>query len=68
LAKKAHAIAVLEPQQMQAAIADYDDQDRAKILEMAYDDLYLQFVARQVDASFTQPRFRQLLGLRSQSL
>ncbi|ENV15085.1 Lnb N-terminal periplasmic domain-containing protein [Acinetobacter guillouiae] len=66
LAKKAHAIAVLEPQQMQAAIAVYDDQDRAKILEMAYDDLYLQFVARQVDASFTQPRFRQLLGLRSQ--
>ncbi|MBK5646430.1 MAG: hypothetical protein I4N51_04495, partial [Acinetobacter sp.] len=66
LAKKAHAIALLEPQQMQAAIADYDDQDRAKILEMAYDDLYLQFVARQVDASFTQPRFRQLLGLRSQ--
>lgn len=66
LAKKAHAIAVLEPQQMQAALTDYDDQDRAKILEMAYDDLYLQFVARQVDASFTQPRFRQLLGLRSQ--
>lgn len=66
LAKIAHEVASLEPQQMPQAIAAYNEADRAKILEMAYDDLYLQFVARQVDASYTQPRFRQLLGLRSQ--
>ena len=66
LAKKAHEIASLEPQQMQSALVNYTDADRAKILEMAYDDLYLQFVSRQVDETFVQPRFRQLLGLRSQ--
>ena len=66
LAKKAHAVALLEPNAMQAAIANYSEADRAKILEMAYDDLYLQFVAREVDSTFTQPRFRELLGLRSQ--
>ena len=66
LAKKAHAVTLLEPSAMQAAIANYPESDRAKILEMAYDDLYLQFVARQVDSTFTQPRFRELLGLRSQ--
>ena len=66
LAKKAHEIAMLEPEKIQSALAFYNEADRAKILEMAYDDLYLQFVARQVDATFTQPRFRQLLGLRSQ--
>ena len=66
LAKKAHEISALEPEKIEPAIANYSATDRAKILEMAYDDLYLQFVARQVDATFTQPRFRQLLGLRSQ--
>ena len=66
LAKKAHTLAELEPQQMQSALVNYTDADRAKILEMAYDDLYLQFVSRQVDEKFAQPRFRQLLGLRSQ--
>ncbi|MEG0483551.1 MAG: DUF4105 domain-containing protein [Acinetobacter sp.] len=66
LAKKAHEIASLEPQQMQIRLANENEADRAKILEMAYDDLYLQFVSRQVDEKFVQPRFRQLLGLRSQ--
>ncbi len=66
LAKKAHQVAILDPTAMQSALAHYSEADRAKILEMAYDDLYLQFVARQVDSTFTQPRFRQLLGLRSQ--
>ena len=66
LAKTAHRLASLAPQQMPEVLTQYNEADRAKILEMAYDDLYLQFVARQVDASFTQPRFRQLLGLRSQ--
>lgn len=67
LAKKAHELTRLEPQQIQSALASYTDADRAKILEMAYDDLYLQFTSRQVDEKFVQPRFRQLLGLRSQN-
>ncbi len=66
LARKAHEVAMLDPTAMQSSIASYSEIDRAKILEMAYDDLYLQFVAREVDSTFTQPRFRQLLGLRSQ--
>jgi len=66
LAKKAHQVAILDPTAMQSAIAHYSEADRAKILEMAYDDLYLQFVSRQIEANYAQPRFRQLLGLRSQ--
>lgn len=66
LAKQAHALAMLEPKEMPTHLKQYDAVDQAKILEMAYDDLYLQFVARKVSADFTQPRFRQLLGLRSQ--
>nr|WP_252053565.1 DUF4105 domain-containing protein [Acinetobacter silvestris] len=66
LAKQAHQIALAEPQHMPDLLKSYTAIDRAKILEMAYDDLYLQFVARQVSQEFAQPRFRQLLGLRSQ--
>ncbi|MFN3073147.1 DUF4105 domain-containing protein [Acinetobacter sp. TY2] len=66
LAKQAHALAMLEPKEMPTYLKHCDPVDQAKILEMAYDDLYLQFVARKVAADFTQPRFRQLLGLRSQ--
>lgn len=66
LATQAHKVALAEPQQMPDLLTSYTEIDRAKILEMAYDDLYLQFVARQVSQEFAQPRFRQLLGLRSQ--
>ncbi|OTG83703.1 DUF4105 domain-containing protein [Acinetobacter sp. ANC 4648] len=66
LAKQAHKIALAEPQYMPDLLKSYSVIDRAKILEMAYDDLYLQFVARQISPKFAQPRFRQLLGLRSQ--
>ena len=66
LARQAHTVALAEPQQMPDLLKSYTEIDRAKILEMAYDDLYLQFVARQVSQEFAQPRFRQLLGLRSQ--
>ena len=66
LARQAHTVALAEPQQMPDLLKTYTEIDRAKILEMAYDDLYLQFVARQVSQEFAQPRFRQLLGLRSQ--
>lgn len=66
LAKIAHQLTMMTPENMQAKIASYNETDRAKILEMAYDDLYLQFTSRQVEASVAQPKFRQLLSLRSQ--
>ena len=66
LAKKAHEIAYTDPKQMLDKLAPYDDLARSQILEMAYDDLYLQFIGRQVDEKFAQPRLRQLLSLRSQ--
>ncbi|MDV2440497.1 DUF4105 domain-containing protein [Acinetobacter gerneri] len=66
LASAAHRLADAEPEQMPDLLKNYSAIDQSKILEMAYDDLYLQFVARRVDEKFAQPRFRNLLGLRSQ--
>ncbi|SPL70459.1 Lnb N-terminal periplasmic domain-containing protein [Acinetobacter stercoris] len=66
LAKQAHKVAFADISKMPDLLKEYQQPDQAKILEMAYDDLYLQFVAHKVDAEFAQPRFRQLLGLRSQ--
>lgn len=65
LAREAHAVAYAEPGKMSSHLEKYTSSEQAKILEMAYDDLYLKFTSRQVDESFAQPRFRQLLGLRS---
>ncbi|MHA3891358.1 Lnb N-terminal periplasmic domain-containing protein [Acinetobacter sp. GXMZU3951] len=65
LAKTAHQVAFAEQKQRAEILAPYTEIDRAKILEMAYDDLYLQFVARKVDVSFAQPNLRELLTLRS---
>lgn len=65
-AKRAHQLAFAEISQMEALLQPYAAQDQAKILEMAYDDLYLKFTAQRVEASFAQPRLRQLLSLRSQ--
>lgn len=65
LAKTAHQVAFAEQKQRAEILAPYTKIDRAKILEMAYDDLYLQFVARNVDVSFAQPNLRELLTLRS---
>ena len=66
LAKSAHQLAFSEPAQMAHQLADHAEADRAKILEMAYDDLYLHLTSRKADGSFAQPRLRQLLVLRSQ--
>ena len=65
LAKTAHEVAFAEQAQRVEILAPYSAVDRAKILEMAYDDLYLQFVARKVDVAFAQPNLRELLTLRS---
>ena len=66
LAKSAHQLAFSEPAQMAHQLADYAEADRAKILEMAYDDLYLHLTSRKAEGGFAQPRLRQLLVLRSQ--
>ena len=66
LAQTAHQVAFAEQKQRVDILAPYSAVDRAKILEMAYDDLYLQFVARKVDVAFAQPNLRELLTLRSE--
>lgn len=66
LAKIAHELAFSAPAVMPQILAQHSALDQTKILEMAYDDLYLKFIARKVDAEFAQPRLRHLLNLRSQ--
>ena len=66
LAKTAHQLAYAETGAMPSILQPYPAEDQAKILEMAYDHLYLDFLRQTVDKSFSQPRFRKLLGLRSQ--
>lgn len=66
LAQAAHEVAFSETKDMPVVLEKYPALEQAKILEMAYDDLYLQFTGRKVESSFAQPRLRQLLSLRSQ--
>lgn len=66
LAKVAHQVAFSETVEMSKHIESYNDFDKAKILEMAYDDLYLQLIGRKVEPGFAQPRLRQLLSMRSE--
>ena len=66
LAKTAHQVAYANTDTQSLKLQKFSVQDQAKILEMAYDHLYLDFLRQKVDKSFAQPRFRQLLGLRSQ--
>lgn len=66
LAKVAHHVAFAKPIEMSRQMGAYQDLDKAKILEMAYDDLYLQFIGRKVEPVFAQPRLRQLLSMRSE--
>ncbi|MGC3819987.1 DUF4105 domain-containing protein [Acinetobacter sp. G11] len=66
LAKVAHQVAFTETVEMSKHIESYNDFDKAKILEMAYDDLYLQLIGAKVEPGFAQPRLRQLLSMRSE--
>lgn len=66
LAKVAHQIAFQDVKEAQPLLEKFNQHDQAKILEMAYDDLYLQYISRQIDADFAQPQLRQLLAERSQ--
>ena len=66
LAMAANHIVQLTPAQMLTFLNQYSLADQARILEMAYDHLYLQLIAQKVTAEEAQPRIRELLGLRSQ--
>ncbi|EQB4401634.1 DUF4105 domain-containing protein [Acinetobacter baumannii] len=66
LAKVAHQLAMKPIKESSETLKSFSPSDQAKILEMAYDDLYLQFIGRKVEESFAQPQLRQLLALRSQ--
>lgn len=66
LAKVAHQLAMKPIKESSETLKSFSPSDQAKILEMAYDDLYLQFIGRKVEESFAQPQVRQLLALRSQ--
>lgn len=66
LAKVAHQVAMMPTKESSEILKSYSQPDQAKILEMAYDDLYLQFISRKVEESFAQSQLRQLLALRSQ--
>nr|WP_257224213.1 DUF4105 domain-containing protein [Acinetobacter sp. YH12144] len=67
LAREAHKLAEIEPAMMSTALAQFNEVEQAKILEMAYDHLYLLLIGRKVSAEETQPKLRQILALRSQS-
>ena len=49
LAKMAHQITMMQTQQSSQILKSFTEQDQAKILEMAYDDLYLQFISRKIE-------------------
>ncbi|HCA5109983.1 DUF4105 domain-containing protein [Acinetobacter baumannii] len=66
LAKVAHQLAMKPIKESSETLKSFSPSDQAKIIEMAYDDLYLQFIGRKVEESFAQPQLRQLLALRSQ--
>lgn len=66
LAKTAHQLTLLKVDDMPLMLAKFDAADQAKILEMAYDDLYLVFISRKIAAQEAQPKLRQILSLRSQ--
>lgn len=66
LAKTAHQLTLLKVDDMPVMLAKFDAADQAKILEMAYDDLYLVFISRKIAAQEAQPKLRQILSLRSQ--
>ena len=49
------------------SLSDLPIQQQAQVQEMAYDDLYVRLMGREVEQPFAQPRLRQLLVARSQN-
>ncbi|MCU4388580.1 Lnb N-terminal periplasmic domain-containing protein [Acinetobacter haemolyticus] len=66
LAKVAHKVAFTPIEQVSEILQPYEMHDQAKILEMAYDDLYLKYISHKADADFAPIHLRQLLAKRSQ--
>ena len=66
LAHSAHQLTLVQPAQMREFLAQFTAKDQARILEMAYDHLYLQLISQKIEASIAQPKIRQILSLRSQ--
>ena len=66
LAQVAARLTQQSTEKMADFLKPYDQLRQAQILEMAYDALYLQFTAREIEAKHAQPKLRQLLALRSQ--
>lgn len=66
LAKVAHAMTASAIHTFSSTLVPFTIQEQAKILEMAYDDLYLQLISRKVESKQAEPKLRQLLILRSQ--
>lgn len=64
LAQRAHSLA----NDPSVNLSDLPTPQQAQVQEMAYDDLYIRLMARNVEQPFAQPRLRQLLVARSQNL
>lgn len=65
LAQQARKITALSPEEIPQFLTAWSADEQAKILEMAYDHLYLQHLAQKVDAKTAQVQLRKLLVLRS---
>ena len=66
LARYAQQLTLVPAEQLPSLLNAYSIEDQAKLLEMAYDALYLKLVAGEVKGELAQPRLRQLLVQRSQ--
>lgn len=66
LAFVAQRLSVQPQEKFTDFLASYSLLEQAKILEMAYDALYLQLTSRQVLSADAQPKLRHILALRSQ--
>lgn len=64
LSQRAHQLA----NNPDVKLSDLNLAQQAQVQEMAYDDLYIRLMARNVEQPFAQPRLRQLLVARSQNL
>ncbi|MDR9778735.1 hypothetical protein RJJ65_40020, partial [Rhizobium hidalgonense] len=63
LSQRAHQLA----NNPSVTVSDLHLAQQAQVQEMAYDDLYVRLMAREVEQPFAQPRLRQLLVARSQN-
>ena len=63
LSQRAHQLA----NNPSVTVSDLHLAQQAQVQEMAYDDLYVRLMAREVQQPFAQPRLRQLLVARSQN-